>query len=138
LILDTVCYESRDLALRTQTPILEDISLIIERGKTYAITGSSGAGKSTLLQIIAGLIEPTKGTISYIDREGASHRIQDLPHLRSKIMGLVFQEPFLLDEFSVIENIMLKALIAGVPSHVARDTAFELLKRVALAHVADE
>jgi ATP-binding cassette subfamily B protein len=85
-------------------PILDGISLDIEPGKMVAIVGRSGSGKTTLVRCLAGLIEPTEGTIHY---DGVDMRTLDYRQLRRQI-GYVLQENHLFDD-SIARNIAFGA-----------------------------
>ncbi|KKP36071.1 MAG: ABC-type antimicrobial peptide transport system, ATPase component [candidate division TM6 bacterium GW2011_GWF2_32_72] len=118
--------------------VLNDISIEFNESKSYAITGVSGTGKSTFLHILSGIEKPTTGNIFY--------NLMDINAIRSKHrdvfynqeIGLVFQQPHLIRELSVLENIMLKGLIAGEPQKKCRQKALELLKKVDLSAKAEE
>jgi ATP-binding cassette subfamily B protein len=82
------------------TPILESISFDVAPGKTVAIVGRSGSGKTTLAKCLAGLIEPTRGSITY---DGVNLSTLEFRDLRRKI-GFVLQEPYLFDD-TIARNI---------------------------------
>ncbi|HJM69217.1 MAG TPA: ABC transporter ATP-binding protein [Candidatus Babeliales bacterium] len=135
LTLDSV-FKSFTQGERTTT-VLDNLTYTFDSERSYAITGSSGSGKSTLMHILCGLDMPTNGAV-YFDR----HNINKFDtHQRSlflnKNLGLVFQEPLLLTELSVVENVMLKGLILGQDYAQARVHALELLERVKLVDKAD-
>lgn len=94
--------------------VLKAISLEVKPGQSVAIVGKSGEGKTTLLHILGTLEEPTSGTliIAGIDALGASKS-----YLRSHKIGFVFQNYNLLDDYTVLENLLLPASIAGHPTH---------------------
>ena len=104
--------------------VLDGISYRFEQGRSYAISGDSGAGKSTLLHLLAGLETPTLGQV----RLGG----KDIADVQTSQIGIVFQAPHLIDELSVLENIMIKGLILKQDYHEAQEQAQELLKRVGL------
>jgi ATP-binding cassette subfamily B protein len=85
-------------------PILSEISLVVEPGTTVAIVGRSGSGKTTLIKCLAGLIEPTTGTITY---DGVELRTLDYHQLRRQI-GFVLQENHLFDD-TIARNIAFGA-----------------------------
>lgn len=107
--------------------VLKGIDLDIERGKVISIVGPSGAGKTTLLQIMGTLDEADSGSV-IIDGVDVM-KLSDAKRsaFRNKHMGFVFQFHQLLPEFTALENVMMPALIGGVPKRVARQRAEELL-----------
>lgn len=107
--------------------VLKGIDLDIERGKVISIVGPSGAGKTTLLQIMGTLDEADSGSV-IIDGVDVM-KLSDAKRsaFRNKHMGFVFQFHQLLPEFTALENVMMPALIGGIPKRVARQRAEELL-----------
>lgn len=119
---------------KTSITVLQGMSYLFEQGKTYALQGVSGTGKSTILQLLAGLEQPTEGKIFYNDRSLATFSDSDHQKFLHATIGLVFQLPYLIDELSVRENVMLKALIAGQTGSDAHKKADDLLAHVGLHH----
>lgn len=117
--------------------VLKGINAHFERGRSYAITGVSGTGKSTLIHIIAGIDTPSSGRVLYGKRDGGQLSSPERMQLLNEQIGLVFQEAYLLNDLTVIENVMLKGLIAGGESSALRLQAQLLLERVGLAAKAD-
>jgi len=117
--------------------VLNQVSVTFEQGKKYAITGASGAGKSTLLHIMAGLDAPSKGSILLGDISFADMSAAQLMQARNEHLGLVFQQPYLIKELSVIENIMMPQLVGGKSYEQAHEHAASLLQRVGLAEKSE-
>ncbi len=114
-------------------PVLKGVDLGIDKGKFIAIVGPSGAGKSTLLHILGGLDSPTKGEVIFNDENLYKLSDASLSKKRNKEIGFVFQFYHLLSEFTVLENIMLPALISAFGgSQQFKKSAEELLKQVGL------
>jgi len=110
--------------------ILQDISFQVNKAETVAVTGESGSGKSTLLSLLAGLDQPSSGTI-IIDEQHLSELDEDgLAAFRASRIGFVFQSFHLLASLTALENVMLPLDLAGKSD--ARAQATELLQRVGL------
>ncbi len=112
--------------------VLKGIDLAVDEGETVAILGASGAGKSTLLNIIGALDRPTAGEVRYRGESIYSYSENRLAAFRNKNIGFVFQFHHLLAEFSASENVMIPALIGGLPRAEATQISEELLREVGL------
>jgi putative ABC transport system ATP-binding protein len=116
----------------TTQPALDGIDLAIEAGRITAIMGPSGCGKSTLLNLVGGLDRPSAGEIVVdgirVDRlsESAAARFR-----RTRV-GFVFQFFHLLDDLSVLDNIVVPALLGGRSRVDAERAADELLRQLGL------
>ena len=105
----------------------------VDRSEVVAIMGASGAGKSTLLQILGTLSTPDGGTLR-IDGTDVLHLgSRELSSFRNSRIGFVFQAHHLLPEFDALENVMIPALIGGIPARTAREKARRLLDDVGLS-----
>ena len=111
--------------------ILSDVTLAITRGESVAVMGASGAGKSTLLALLAGLDEPTSGTVSLAGRDLTRLDEDGRAALRARHVGFVFQSFHLVPSLTAVENVMLPLELAGRGD--ARAAALEVLGRVGLA-----
>ena len=110
--------------------ILSDVNLAIGRGETVAIMGASGAGKSTLLALLAGLDEPTSGTVRLAGRDLTVLDEDGRAAVRARHVGFVFQAFHLVPSLTALENVMLPLELAGRPD--ARPAAVAVLDRVGL------
>ena len=108
--------------------VIDDLSLEVGRGEFVVIHGSTGCGKSTILRLFAGLIDPTKGEVVV-----AGDRIDEFDEAQRRwlrrSMGLMMQEELLLEDRTVLENVMLPALAADETAQEARRRALLALSR---------
>ena len=123
---------------RGSLDVLNGISYTFSSGHTYAVIGASGTGKSTFLHILAGLTEPTSGTVSINDQNITLFSQEAHEYYLNHTVGLLFQMPYLIKELTVLENVMSKGLIAGINRAVCEQEAFALLEKVGLADKAHE
>jgi len=115
--------------------ILNDLSFNIDYNEIVSIYGASGSGKSTLLNIISGLLHFDSGEIIF--NKELICKDFDFVKFRKNDLGIVFQEDYLLKEFTVIENIMLPNIIAGNSKDEAKTKAIDLLKNFNLLSIKD-
>jgi len=115
-------------------PVLWDVDLSLAPGDMVAVVGASGVGKSTFLQILGTLDLPTSGSIKFDGEELTTMSSSRLAQFRNQKIGFVFQFHHLLPEFTAVENVMMPALVQGIPTEKARARAKEILGRVGLSH----
>ncbi|HEY7753801.1 MAG TPA: ABC transporter ATP-binding protein [Steroidobacteraceae bacterium] len=128
--------EARSLRKQVTSPegmltILDDVSLQVAAGETVAVVGASGAGKSTLLALLAGLDEPSAGSVWLSGTELSALDEDGRAEARAKHVGFVFQSFHLVPSLTALENVMLPLELAG--RRDARAAAREALVQVGLA-----
>ncbi|HUI35467.1 MAG TPA: cell division ATP-binding protein FtsE [Stellaceae bacterium] len=111
--------------------ILRDVSMQLDPGGFYFLTGVSGAGKTTLLKIIYLAERPSRGVFTLFDTNVATTNRATLPALRRRL-GIVFQDYRLVDHLSVRDNVALPLRIAGAPEREIRENVPELLSWIGL------
>ena len=112
---------------------LDGVSLTIDRGEFVAIVGQSGSGKSTAMNIIGCLDVPTSGTYRLGGVDVSTMDDDQQAEIRNKMLGFIFQQYNLIPKLTVLENVELPLLYAGVPGQERRERAIRALERVGLA-----
>ncbi len=115
----------------TATVALQPTDCEVFAGQSVAVVGPSGSGKSTLLHLMAGLDDPTVGTVSW-------PAIGTRAQLRPGRVAVIFQGPSLLPPLTVLENVALPLVIGGMTDREAREVAAGALGTLDLAELADK
>ena len=110
----------------------DNINLKIYKGEFVAIVGKSGSGKSTLMNIIGALDKPSSGNYILNGKDTSKMTDDDLADIRNKTIGFIFQQYNLLPKLTLLENVELPLLYAGVKPEERRKRALESLARVGL------
>ena len=113
-----------------QQHILRNLDLEIYEGDFTIIMGASGAGKSTLLYSLSGMDKPTLGKIIFNNEEITKMSIDKLACFRRKNCGFIFQQNYLIDSMSVLDNVLVSGLLVNKNKKEVTERAKELLKKV--------
>jgi len=116
-----------------QQHVLKNLDMEIYDGDFTVIMGSSGAGKSTLLYALAGMDKPTLGNVIFADKDISSYSNDKLAIFRRNHCGFVFQQMYLLDNMSILDNIMAAGLLANTNRKQVAATAKNLLQQFNIA-----
>ncbi len=114
----------------TVIPVLRDLSFGVEAGETVAIVGQSGSGKSTLLSMLAGLDQPTQGTITVDGQDLGRLNQNELTRFSGRSIGIIFQQFHLMRSLTALENVLLPLDILGLPN--AEERAMDALQLMGL------
>ena len=121
----------------SQRAVLNGVSAAFHAGQLTLVSGRTGAGKSTLLHILAGLLRPSQGQVladdAPVSRWNTAHR----DRWRQKL-GIVFQHPRLLNELTVLENVLLPIVPRMKSIAALRQRGYEALERLGISHLAGQ
>jgi putative ABC transport system ATP-binding protein len=109
------------------------VSLTIGPGELVGIVGPSGSGKTTLLQLMGTLDRPTSGRVRITGQDVATMADEDVAYLRATRIGFIFQQFFLAEHATVLDNVADGLLYAGIPVKQRRERALDALEMVGLA-----
>jgi putative ABC transport system ATP-binding protein len=118
---------------REVVSVLKGVSLAVERGEVVGLEGPSGSGKTTLLFILGGLLTPSSGRVIIEGQEVDPSRTDQLPELRKRSIGFVFQQFNLFPALTALENVEYALNIKGIRGLAAHREATRLLEVVAMA-----
>ena len=122
-------YQMGDTAVHA----LDGVSITVDEGEIVAIVGQSGSGKSTAMTIIGGLDVPTSGSYHLGGVDVSTMDDDQQADIRNKMLGFIFQQYNLIPKLSVLENVELPLLYAGLTAARRREQAMAALGRVGLA-----
>ena len=129
---DNVCkyYQMGDTTVKAA----DHISMKINKGEFVAIVGQSGSGKSTCMNIIGCLDVPTEGTYLLDGKDVGKMSRRELAHIRNEKLGFIFQQYNLLPKLTLLENVEVPLVYAGIPAAQRHATAKAALERVGLGN----
>ena len=116
----------------TRVDAVRDVDLDLDPGEIVLVMGPSGSGKTTLLSMLGGLLRPTRGTIDIGGIDVASVDERELPPLRARRFGFIFQDFNLLPALSAEENVAVALNVAGIRGREAQRRAAMLLRELGL------
>ena len=116
-----------------QVRALDGVSLTIDKGEFVAIVGQSGSGKSTAMNIIGCLDVPTSGSYHLGGIDVSTMKDDEQAEIRNKMLGFIFQQYNLIPKLTVLENVELPLLYAGLTASERRERALQALERVGLS-----
>ena len=117
----------------TEVTAIRDVSLSVSAGEIVLIMGPSGSGKTTLLSMLGALLKPTEGTIQLNSTVLSALAENQLPDIRLKQFGFVFQDFNLLSALTALENVSIVAELSGVKSREAKRKAASILTELGLS-----
>lgn len=112
---------------------VDSVDLSIRRGEVVGIMGPSGSGKTTLLSMIGCILKPTHGNIKIYDTDVTDLSEAELPFIRRKYFGFIFQTFNLLPPLTALENVRISLDMKGYPKRETEKLSIKLLERVGLA-----
>lgn len=115
-----------------QQHVLKNLDMEIREGDFTVIMGASGAGKSTLLYALSGMDKPTLGQIFFKEKEISKLSNNELAVFRRTNCGFVFQQVYLMDSMSVMDNVIACGLLAGGRRKAVAERASALFEQVGL------
>lgn len=114
--------------------VLKGLDFTVNKGEALCIVGPSGAGKSTFLHILGTLDQATSGEIFYQNKDLSHAAEEERARFRSQKLGFVFQFHYLLNEFNMVENIMIAGQVAGRSAKKSKENAEHLIELLNLSH----
>jgi len=118
-------------------PVLKGVNLSVREGEFISIRGKSGAGKTTLLKLIGLLDTPDKGKVEIMGKDVKNMSEEEKDVFRLRNIGFIFQSFNLIPSLTILENVELPLVMAGVKREQRKRRALQLLKQLNIDHLAD-
>ena len=112
--------------------VLKNLNYKFKKGKTYSLVGPSGSGKSTLLNMLSLIDSPTSGSIEIFDNKINNELKDQNDIIRSKNIGIIYQDKNLLPDFTCLENVYFPKLLATKNRDLAVSDAKKIIKKIGL------
>tara|TARA_B100000900_G_scaffold211766_1_gene179553 strand:+ start:567 stop:1250 length:684 start_codon:yes stop_codon:yes gene_type:complete len=128
---------NKSFSNRKNLKVLKKLSYNFKLGKIYSLMGPSGSGKSTLLNLLSLIDRPSSGTITYQNKKIDFDNSNENDILRSKKIGIIYQQDNLLPDFTALENVYLANLAVEKNKEISLDKSKKLLKKVGLSNRVD-
>ncbi|ACO03886.1 MAG TPA: ABC transporter ATP-binding protein [Persephonella sp.] len=128
--LENIVKEYESFGIRTK--VLKGIDLTVRKGEFVSIMGVSGSGKTTLMNIIGCLDTPTSGKYYFEGMDVSDLDDDKLSEIRNEYIGFVFQQFYLINYLTVLENVIVPTIYSRKPPENPKDKAKKLLERVGL------
>ena len=125
---------SKSFLLNKKLTVLKKINYQFKKGKIYSLVGPSGSGKSTLLNILSLIDKPTLGTLKIENDNIDFFNSSDNDKIRSKKIGIIYQQNNLLPDFTALENVYLANLTLNNNKNKAVKKAIYLIKKMGLSN----
>ncbi len=132
VVIELINIEKKYTWKKRELPVLNKLNAKFESGKLYAIMGHSGSGKSTLISVINGILPYDSGKVIIQGKDLSLMNNKEKSMLRNNEIGIIFQDFFLDNYLTALENIMLPMTINDNYRDCIQDRALELLKKVDL------
>lgn len=117
---------------RQKIEVLVNFNIEIAKGEFVVIVGPSGSGKSTLLHILGGLDTPDSGLLLY-NNQNIFGKNNNMDNYRKHVVGFVFQHHYLMPDFTILENVMIPAMVAGLGDKEAKEKAYKIIEFLGLS-----
>ncbi|MDR1650246.1 MAG: ABC transporter ATP-binding protein [Synergistaceae bacterium] len=135
MIIEALCLKKKYFRDENSFMAVDGASLSVGEGEFVCVTGRSGSGKTTLLNMLAGLLPPDSGSVTFEGREYGGMNDDELSELRNTRLGYIMQGPGVLANFTVTQNVILPHVISGREGDPT-DRAMSLLEQTGIRGLA--